>query len=144
MTFSIWYMFIDVIFIFSGKLWGTSTVTSTFRTLAGSGRSMEATGTPDPPLCCRWEAVIPIGTWKNWGKIGEKIGKNMEKHWKSHRNDGNDMEMTWNDALVHLVALHIKIFHGSLLFRVAFHCFGAGCLRQPQGRQITWDTRILV
>ena len=112
--------------VFSGKLWGTSTVTSTFRTLAGSGRSMEATGT-ETVRCCRWEAVILIGRWKNWEKTWKKLGKATEM-----------MEMIWNDALVHLVALHIKIFHGSLLFRVAFHCLGAGCLRQLQLNRESW------
>lgn len=145
MTFSIWYMFIDVIFICI--LWETLGHLHGDLHLSHLGRLWPLHGSDgddgdrDPPLCCRWEAVIPIGTWKNWGKNGEKTWKIA---WKSHRNHGNDMEMTWNDALVHLVALHIKIFHGSLLFRVAFHCFGAGCLRQPQGRQIKWDTRILV
>ena len=135
--------------VFSGKLWGTSTVTSTFRTLAGSGRSMEATGT-ETVRCCRWEAVILVGRWKNW----EKTWKNLEKPpkwWKWYEM------MPWCILLHYTSRFFMEAYcsglHSTALALDAWdnysstvsHDFAVTLLCDfPQGRQITWDTWILV
>ena len=86
MTFSIRYMFIDVIFT-RCILWETLGHLHGDLHLSHLGRLWPLHGSDGD----RDRPVLPLGGCDSHRKM-EKLGKKHEKTWKSHRNDGNDMK----------------------------------------------------